>query len=137
MDNTIKIIGALLIVVTLGGILFLASSGISQAPVLATSYDSSDGNLTVYFFYGEECPHCHTIMPFMEALAGKYPDVSFQYLEIWHSKSNYTVYKTLNEQVGRKTSGVPEVIVGTTVLSGERDIPAQLESVILDYQKKK
>jgi thiol-disulfide isomerase/thioredoxin len=137
MDKTIRIIAALLIVVALGGILFLAASTIPQNPVSGSTQASSIGNPTVYFFYGEECPHCHNIMPFIESLAGKYPDVNFQYLEIWHSQSNYAIYKTLNDEVGSKNSAVPEVIIGTTVLIGERDIPAQLESVIQEYQKKK
>ena len=25
--------------------------------------------VTVYFFYGEECPHCHDVMPFIRNLS--------------------------------------------------------------------
>jgi hypothetical protein len=42
----------------------------------------------------------------------------------------------LNARLGVTDPGVPEVIVGTTVLVGDRDIPAKLESLIQDQLKK-
>jgi thiol-disulfide isomerase/thioredoxin len=68
----------LLFIIVLGAIL-LTTGCVSQNqnPVPATA--------TVYFFYGEECPHCHTVMPFIESLSEKYPEVDFLILETWHN----------------------------------------------------
>ncbi len=96
--------------------------------------------VTVYFFYGEECPHCHTVMPFIQNLSKKYPEVNFQILETWHNTTNADISSKINDQIKVPTSnrGVPEVIVvgNATPLFGSRDIPAYLEGVIIEQLKK-
>jgi len=96
--------------------------------------------VTVYFFYGEECPHCHTVMPFIQNLSKKYPDVNFQILETWHNTTNADIFSRINDQLQVPTSnrGVPEVIVvgNATPLIGSRDIPANLENVIIEQLQK-
>jgi thiol-disulfide isomerase/thioredoxin len=96
-------------------------------------------NVTVFFFYGEECPHCHNVIPFIQNLSEKYPEVNFLILETWHNETNNAVSKSLNQKLGIQNSGVPEVIVigNATPLVGDRDIPAYLEGVILEQLKKK
>jgi thiol-disulfide isomerase/thioredoxin len=98
------------------------------------------GKATVYFFYGEECPHCHTVMPFIQNLSKKYPDVNFQILETWHNTTNADIFTKINDQlqVPASNRGVPEVIVvgNSTPLIGSRDIPANLENVILEQLQK-
>jgi len=95
---------------------------------------------TVYFFYGEECPHCHTVMPLIQNLSKKYPDVNFQILETWHNTTNADIFTKINDQlqVPASNRGVPEVIVvgNSTPLIGSRDIPANLENVILEQLQK-
>ena len=95
--------------------------------------------VTVYFFYGEECPHCHTVMPFIQNLSKKYPDVNFRILETWHNTTNADIFTKINDQlqVPASNRGVPEVIVigNSTPLIGSRDIPAYLEGVIIEQLK--
>jgi thiol-disulfide isomerase/thioredoxin len=95
---------------------------------------------TVYFFYGEECPHCHTVMPFVQNLSKKYPDVNFRILETWHNTTNADIFTKINDQlkVPASNRGVPEVIVvgNATPLIGSRDIPANLENVIIEQLQK-
>jgi thiol-disulfide isomerase/thioredoxin len=111
-------------------------SGQTPSAVVDTSVQ---GNVTVYFFYGEECPHCHNVMPFIRNLSIKYPDVNFFILETWHNETNNALSQQLNKKLGIQNAGVPEVIVvgNNTPLVGDRDIPAYLEGVILDQLKKK
>jgi thiol-disulfide isomerase/thioredoxin len=139
MDKTIRIITALLILAAFGCVFFLlAVPGISPLQnMTGTGGISSDGKITVYFFYGEECLACNSLMPFMQSLEQKYPDADIQYLEIWHNQTNYALYYTLNTDTGIKNPVVPEVFVGTTVLTGTRDIPARLEGIIVGELKKK
>jgi thiol-disulfide isomerase/thioredoxin len=97
-----------------------------------TPNTSVNKNLTVYFFYGQECPHCHNVMPFMEGLIQKYPNVDIQFLEVWHNQTNRdTSFKMLTE-LGQPNPGVPLVIVGKTMLVGDKDIPEQLEGIIIN-----
>jgi thiol-disulfide isomerase/thioredoxin len=104
-----------------------------------TNAATGPDNVTVYFFYGEECPHCHNIMPFIQNLSSKYPEVDFVMLETWHNETNNALFTSLNQKLGLQKSGVPEVIVvgNATPLTGDRDIPAYLEAVILEQLNKK
>jgi len=130
MDNTLKIVaGVVIAVLAIGAIFFV----ISQQPAAGTSVQS---NVTVYFFYGEECPHCHKVMPFVESLKQKYPEVDLRILETWHNETNQALSLALHQKLGIKSAGVPEVIVGNVVLTGSVDIPARLESAIIEELKK-
>ena len=39
-----------------------------------------------YFFYGEECPHCHTMMPHIDKLIKDGQEI--KKLETWHDDKN-------------------------------------------------
>lgn len=139
MDKTLKVIAGVLIAVLLVCTVFLVISQPSAEIPAKVIDPSGKGNVTVYFFYGEECPHCHNVMPFIQNLSKKYPDVDFLILETWHNESNNALSKLLNQKLSIQNAGVPEVIVtgNTTPLIGDRDIPAHLENVILEQLKKK
>jgi thiol-disulfide isomerase/thioredoxin len=136
MDKTIKIAVVILVAVILGGAILFVSPLLKPAPPTSGNEISDAGKVTVYFFYGEECPHCHTVMPFIRNLSDKYPEVDLQMLETWHNETNQVFSLALHQKLGIKSAGVPEVIVGTVVLTGSVDIPANLESVITEELKK-
>jgi cytochrome c biogenesis protein CcdA/thiol-disulfide isomerase/thioredoxin len=124
------VIAAVLLAVAIiaGALLFgLYPPNIPSAPVP----EAEPGIVTVYFFYGTECPHCHNVMPYVESLRDKYPDVSFRFLEIWHDQTNNSFQKLLNHKLGLEAAGVPQVIVGNVSLLGEDKIQAGLEKAIL------
>jgi thiol-disulfide isomerase/thioredoxin len=136
MDKTIKIaIGLFIAVALVCAIIFAIPHPDEKNPVTETGIQLQN-NVTVFFFYGEECPHCHNVMPFIDSLRQKYPVVNFQILEIWHNTTNQALSLSINQKLGVKNAGVPEVIIGNTVLIGERDIPAKLESAIIEELKK-
>jgi len=132
MDKTQKIIIGLLVIAA------LACAAVFLTPVIwnAPSSPLVMSGVTVYFFYGEECPHCHTVIPLIQSLQKKYPDVDFQLLETWHNQTNFNLSVSLNQKLGIQKRGVPEVVVGNVSLMGDIDIPDKLESVILDQKKK-
>ena len=131
MDKTIKVaIGLFMGVALACAIFFVMPHPAEKTPILGTG-DSASGNVTVYFFYGEECPHCHAIMPLIESLKTKYPTVNSQILEIWHNPTNQALSDSLNKKLGVNGVGVPEVILGNVVLVGDKDIPAKLEAAII------
>jgi len=75
-------------------------------------------------------------MPFIQNLSAKYPEVDFQMLETWHNQTNSAFSNSLNAKLGIQNPGVPEVIIGNTMLIGDIDIPARLEGLILEQLKK-
>jgi thiol-disulfide isomerase/thioredoxin len=138
MDKILKIAIALVAIVVVASLAVF--SGILpnvDASRPSLSAGSVPVNLTVYFFYGAECPHCHNVMPFMEALAQKYPEVIFTNLEVWHNQTNANLMNRMNAELNVTGAGVPEVIIGSRAVIGDQDIPAQLEGMIQNEIKKK
>jgi thiol-disulfide isomerase/thioredoxin len=139
MDNTLKIVAGVFIAILVACALFFAIPQEPAQTMVHVADTSIQGNVTVYFFYGEECPHCHNVMPFIQNLSKKYPDVDFRILETWHNETNQALSLSLHQKLGIPSAGVPEVIVvgNNTPLIGDRAIPAELEGVILEQLKKK
>jgi len=139
MDNTLKAAAGVFMVILIACIVFFLIQPQPFVPPVPEPDITVPGNITVYFFYGEECPHCHNVMPFIQNLSKKYPDVGFLILETWHNETNNALSQQLNKRLGIQNAGVPEVIVvgNNTPLIGDRDIPAYLEGVILEQLKKK
>ena len=139
MDNTLKIVAGIFIAILFACVIFLFVIPQPTEETPSADGHSVQGNVIVYFFYGEECPHCHNVMPFIQNLSEKYPDVDFRILETWHNETNQALSLSLHKKLGIQSAGVPEVIVigNNTPLIGDRDIPAELEGVILEQLKKK
>jgi len=136
MDKTIKIAAGLFIALALVCTIFFIIPQYTEKSTLTGIENSVQGQVIVYFFYGEECPHCHNVMPFIESLKQKYPKVNFQILETYHNSTNQALSVSMNKKLGVENAGVPEVIIGDVILIGERDIPAKLESAIIGELKK-
>jgi len=89
----------------------------------------------VYFFYNDNCPHCHKIIPFIKSLKRKYTSVEFKILEVHYNKNNMKLFNLLNKKLGKPATMVPEVIVGTHVIIGSDEIPIKLENIIKGLMK--
>jgi cytochrome c biogenesis protein CcdA/thiol-disulfide isomerase/thioredoxin len=136
MDKTLTTVGIILgiVLIAIIGMVAVFGPGGFGTPSLPVTGTPS-GNVTVFFFYGEECAHCHDVIPLVEALQEKYPDVEFRILETWHNPENYKLSLYLNKRLGLGQVGVPEAFVGDTVLVGAIEIPEKLEQAILDQKK--
>jgi len=133
MDKTLKIVGVVGVIVAVIAGAYVLSHPSLRSPGAGTVPGNS---LTVYFFYGEECPHCHVVMPLVINLSVKYPDAHIRILEVWHDTANNELYTKVNKQLGIAPPGVPEVVIGDTVLVGDRDIPEKLEDLIIKALEK-
>ncbi len=127
--NTI-LTGAVIAAVIIAVVLIVGTPFLNLSPP-----QTPGSGITVYYFYGTECPHCHNVTPYIESLRQKYPDVEFRILEIWHNKENNALARLTNHNLNQTQEGVPEAVVGRTVLFGETDITTKLESAILAQKK--
>jgi thiol-disulfide isomerase/thioredoxin len=134
MDKVIKLIGAIVVV----GLVLAAAYVVADIAGKATPSPAAQagGGEPVYFFYGEECPHCHVVMPFIVNLSKKYPAANIQVLEVWHNQTNQQTYNAVLKRLNRAPGGVPTVVIGETVLVGDKDIPDRLEALVLQRLKK-
>jgi thiol-disulfide isomerase/thioredoxin len=134
MDKIIQFIIALFVVVAAGSVAYLAFF----APSAQTNISSPLNDSIVYYFYGQGCPHCAKVEPFMENMTKEYPDLDIRMLEVWYNQTNQQIYSKVNAQAGISTPpGVPEIVIGKTVLVGDQDIPNKLEVYLQAIEKKK
>jgi cytochrome c biogenesis protein CcdA/thiol-disulfide isomerase/thioredoxin len=74
----------------------------------------------------------------MENMTKKYPDVDIRMLEVWYNQTNQQIDAEVNAEAGISTPpGVPEIVIGKTVLIGQQDIPDKLEGYLQAIEKKK
>jgi cytochrome c biogenesis protein CcdA/thiol-disulfide isomerase/thioredoxin len=118
---------------------FLAEGG-TDAPPLPAAATGEVGKPVARFilFYGETCPHCHTIMDeYLPTVYAKYGDqVEHQYIEVWSDIDNYRIMLGLETKLGLpqdQQGGVPVLVIGDKVLIGDQEIPAKLETYIDEY----
>ena len=134
MDRIIKWVTVSLVVIACISLVYILWS----SPVVTGTQQVSSNNNVVYYFYGQGCPHCAKIEPFMENITKKYPDVNIQKLEVWYNQTNQKIYTDVNAAAGiTQPPGVPEVVIGNVVLVGEVDIPQNLERYVQAIEKKK
>ncbi|MFZ1128432.1 thioredoxin domain-containing protein [Methanoregula sp.] len=133
MDRVIKFVVALFVVIAAASVAYLI---FAAAPAPAAASSGANDSI-VYYFYGQGCPHCAAVEPFMENMTTKYPDVDIRMLEVWYNQTNQQVYTQVNAQAGISPPGVPEVVIGKTVIIGQQDIPDKLEGYLQAIEKKK
>ncbi len=76
---------------------------------------------TLYFFWGDGCPHCAKEEIFLDKLKSKYPQVQVRDFEVWKNQENQQLLKKLGQKLGIEISGVPFTIVGDRYFTGWYD----------------
>lgn len=94
----------------------------------------SQENVTacVYFFYGDGCPHCAKVEPYIAQLESKYPNLEVHRFEIYNNRSNALM---LNDyfnayNVPDNERGVPAVFISNKYIVGDRPILENIENEI-------
>jgi thiol-disulfide isomerase/thioredoxin len=105
--------------------------GKSIAKAADAASSRSPKRFTVYFFWGEGCPHCADEKPFLQELQQRFPCMDIRSYEVWHDKGNAALLADMSRAYQNKISGVPmtfldrKVFVGFTERTGR-----QIASVI-------
>ena len=91
--------------------------------------------VNMYLFYGEECPHCHALLEFLEPYSQKHKNVNLYKYEVWHNKENANLYKEIHTLLNDNSSGIPYLIIGNTVVSGfnEETTPDTIKHAVSFY----
>jgi thiol-disulfide isomerase/thioredoxin len=89
-------------------------------------------NPILYFYYGDGCPHCAQVEPFIEQMAEKYPDLDVRQYEVYHNLVNSSKLTQTFESYGVPVNqrGVPIVFLNGTYFLGDRPILDNLENEI-------
>lgn len=74
--------------------------------------------LTIYFFYGDGCPHCAHEEVLLDELKNKYSELNIISYETWYNEENSLLMEQKKEELGISTKGVPFTIIGDTGICG-------------------
>lgn len=91
----------------------------------------SASKVELYFFYGQGCPHCAHMEPFLDSLQQKYPELEVKKFEVYFDQSNRELFQKIAKNYGTAVQGVPTVFIGKHVLVGyskQREI--ELENIV-------
>ncbi len=108
-------IGILVLVVA---IFLIFYSGNNQNVTGNIVSDNSDliGNpdkLTIYFFWGDGCPHCATEKPYLQEWQKKYGDkIEVKMFETWKNPDNAELFQEAAKAYGIQAQGVPTTFIG-------------------------
>lgn len=103
------------------------------APLDESSSDTpaSPGTISLLYFYGDGCEHCEKVKPVLASLKERYPELQVEAREIWYNQTNQQRFVEVSRQYGLKNAGIPLIVIGGTVLAGDKTIITGLEDQIL------
>jgi thiol-disulfide isomerase/thioredoxin len=82
------------------------------APALAGNPAQSGQPVTIYFFWGDGCPHCAEAEPFLADLVKRYPGAQIRDFETWRHPENAVPFARMAEKFGFEPTGVPTIFIG-------------------------
>jgi glutaredoxin len=94
----------------------------------STSSSGRLGKVWVVVFSSPECPHCEKAMGLIDRLKRKYP-IRTKVFDI-DNDHDYKIYKRLEAVQARDGFAVPLVMVGESMLIGDKEISRKLEKVV-------
>ena len=96
---------------------------------------SAKEKVTLYFFYGDGCPHCaeeeKVLLPELE----KDKDIEIVKIETWYSEENRELLNKVVDAYNIGSSGVPCNIIGDTVVSGYNEYNGNKIKRAIKYYK--
>ena len=97
----------------------------------------NNDKLTLYLFYGKECPHCEDERKLLDDLQKRYSDyLTIELYETWHNNDNAGFMQTVKNNLNVTSKGVPFTVIGEDYFSGYSDtIGKKIESSIIKYIK--
>jgi cytochrome c biogenesis protein CcdA/glutaredoxin len=131
MQRWVAILCGLLLIVSLIG------SSVAEeciTPVSCPVTPSTDGtavaDICVYYFYGQSCPHCARIKPFIDEMMNRYPRIQVFSYEIYFNATNQAMFRDFITRYEISQEGVPALFIGDRALIGENTIRDNLEASI-------
>lgn len=90
---------------------------------LGASLVNAQENEKIYFFYGQGCPHCEEVNRYFEE-NGIYDRYNIEKKEIYFDRENTAFFNQTLDNLGISVErrGVPSLVVGEKVISGDKAI---------------
>lgn len=89
--------------------------------------------IDLYFFYGQNCPHCSRMETFLTEMETQYPELNVLKFETYFNQDNRTLFEQMAADFGTEIKGVPTVFINAKVIVGfSNSIAEQVEQAIQD-----
>lgn len=89
--------------------------------------------IDLYLFHSEECKTCRSILPGLtERLEAMYPALAIKPLDL-KDAGNYETLRDFERKLGKRGEELPFAVIGSHLLSGEREIMERLDPIVLEY----
>ena len=91
----------------------------------------------VIYFYGEGCPKCAEIEPFIDEIVKKYSDsIYIVKKEVYNNLDSYNFYTTYTKyrNIPLTQRKIPLIVIGSEYIMGISDVRKRFESSVLDAQ---
>lgn len=89
--------------------------------------------LEIHYFYGETCPHCSKVKPILDELETKYDgQIEINRYEVYQNSDNRELFNKFLAEKEIERSGVPALFVADEFLVGSKQIPDNLEAIIIE-----
>lgn len=98
-----------LLILFLFGVFFVFNSSLAQEKPNIT---------TLYFFWGDGCPHCADEEVFLKTLETKYSNLEIKDFEVWYNTDNQKLLTEAEKKLNTTVSGIPFTVVGNWSVVG-------------------
>jgi thiol-disulfide isomerase/thioredoxin len=93
--------------------LVLSACSLTTSPSnLDEADDNKEAKATIYFFWGDGCPHCATQKVFLDKMENKYPDLEIKSFETWKNPENAQIFQDMAQAYNIRAAGVPTTFIG-------------------------
>ncbi|HOI18614.1 MAG TPA: hypothetical protein PLX15_02010 [Candidatus Woesearchaeota archaeon] len=109
------LVGVVLVFMFLLMLSFSFAKENSQSDIvnLTNTKDGTGNIVSVYFFWGEGCPHCIDQKPFMDELKAKYGEkINIHSYETWNNPENAKIFQEIAKAYDTSARGVPTTFIG-------------------------
>ena len=98
----------------------VAAAFATLGPSRAATTPLNEPGVTITYFWGDGCPHCAALRPFLDEL-GTRPGVDLVAYEVWHDDANRALFERVAEAHDVDADGVPAVFVAGGAWIGDSD----------------
>lgn len=110
----------------------LAGAFLTIQPALASVSAQEANPVVITMFWGEGCPHCAAAKPYLEELAGRYPNVELRFYEIYNIAQNRPLFEKMGVAYNVEPRGVPAIFIADQYYEGWADsLGAEIEALIV------
>ena len=126
-----RLAGALLLVLAAALSPLPLKTAQASPPAAPAAPAAPTATVSIYFFWGDGCPHCAAAKPFLAGLAQRIPGVTIRDFEVWYVTANQAILTRMAARFGFEARSVPTIFIGNRHWEGYSDaIGREIEAYV-------